>query len=74
MNVRNESRGEQKDLAVAISKLAGVPLDRPASLNDVEAFEEALKIRELVVSARLGNKFITSPSSDERPTVSTATW
>jgi hypothetical protein len=41
---------------------AGVPLDRPASLNDVEAFEEVLGVRMMVVSARLGNKFITSQS------------
>ena len=68
-HLRNKKRREQKDLAVAISKLAGVPLDRPASLNDLEAFEEALGIRVMVVSARLGNKFITSPSTDERPCI-----
>ena len=65
----NKSKREQKDLAVAICRLAGVPLDRPAILNDVEAFEEALNIRVMVVSARLGNKFITSPSTDERPCI-----
>ena len=37
-------------------------MDRPASLNDVEAFEEVLEVRVMVVSARLGNKIITSPS------------
>ena len=67
--MRNKSRREQKDLAVAICRLADVPLDRRASLNDVEASEEALKIRVMLVSARLGNKFITSPSSDERPCI-----
>ena len=68
-NLRNKSKREQKDLAVAICRLAGVPLDRPASLNDVEAFEEALNIRVMVVSARLGNKFITSQSIDDRPCI-----
>ena len=69
-NVRDKKRKEQKNLAEALSELAGVPLDRPASLNDVEAFEEALDIRVMVVSARLGNKFTTSPSTDQRPCVS----
>ena len=44
-------------------------MDRPASLNDVQAFEEVLGVHVMVVSARLGNKFITSPSTDERPCV-----
>ena len=69
MNLRNKARKEQKNLAVALSQLAEVPLDRPASLNDVKAFEEALDIRVMVVSARLGNKFITSPSTDQPPCV-----
>ena len=43
-NVRDKKRKEQKNLAVALSRLAGVPLDRPESLNDVEAFEKALDI------------------------------
>ena len=68
-HLRNKLKREQKDLAVAIGRLAGVPFDRPASLNDAEAFEEALKIRVMVASARLGNKFITSPSIDERPCI-----
>ena len=64
--LRAKQRDEQRQLAVAISQLAGVPMDRPASLNDIEAFEEVLGVRVMVVSARLGNKFITSPSSDEQ--------
>ena len=44
-------------------------MDRPASLNDIEAFEKVLGVRVMVVSARLGNKFITSPSMDERPCI-----
>ena len=67
MNLRKKARKEQRNLAVALSELAGVPLDQPASLNDVEAFEEALDIRVMVVSARLGNKFIMSPSTDQQP-------
>ena len=64
IHLRNKARKEQKNLAVGLSRLAGVPLDRPASLNDVEAFETVLGIRIMIVSARLGNKFITSPSTD----------
>ena len=35
-------------------------MDRPVSLNDVAALKEVLGVRVMVVSARLGNKFITS--------------
>ncbi len=52
--LRTKNRREQKELAIVISRLAGVPLDRPASLNDIAAFEEALDVRVMVVSARLG--------------------
>ena len=69
MNLRKKARKEQKNLAVALSRLAGVQLDRPGSLNDVEAFDEALDIRVMVVSARLGNKFIKSISTDQRQCV-----
>ena len=44
-------------------------MDRPASLKDIEAFEEVLWVRVMVVSARLDNKFITSPSMDEQPCI-----
>ncbi|XP_060564754.1 uncharacterized protein LOC132723964 [Ruditapes philippinarum] len=64
-----KKRDEQRQLAIALSQLAGVSMDRPASLNDVEAFEEVLGVRVMVVSARLGNKFITSPSTDKRPCI-----
>ena len=57
-----KQRNEQGRLAKA---MAGVPMDRPASLNDIEAFEKLLGVRVMVVSARLGSKFITSPSTDE---------
>ena len=60
---------QQGQLAEALCQLAGVPTDRPASLNDIEAFEEVLGVRVMEVSARLGNKFITSPSTDERPCI-----
>ena len=58
---------QQGQLAEALCQMAGVPMDIPASLNDIEAFEEVLRVCVMVVSARLGKKFITSPSSDERP-------
>ena len=60
---------QQGQLAEALCQMAGVPMDRPASLNDIEAFEEVLRVCVMVVSARLGNKFITSPSRDERPCI-----
>ena len=44
-------------------------MDRPASLNDIEAFEKVLGVHAMVVSARLGNKFITSPNTDGQPCV-----
>ena len=65
----NKKKDVQRQLAVAISQLAGVPLDRPASLNDVEAFEKVLGIRVMIINARMGNKFITGPSTDERPCI-----
>jgi hypothetical protein len=68
-HLRNKNRDEQRQLAGAICQLAGVPLDRPASLNDLEAFEIVLGVRLMVVSAKLGNTFITNPSKDERPCV-----
>ena len=68
-NLRSKQRNEQGQLAKAISQMAGVPMDRSASLNDIEAFEIVLWVRVMVVSARLGNKFITSPSTDERPCI-----
>ena len=44
-------------------------MDRPASLNDIEAFEKVLGVSVMVVSARLGINFITSPSTDKRPCI-----
>ena len=68
-NLRNKKRDDQRQLATTLCQMAGVPMDRPANLNDIEAFEEVLGVRVMVVSVRLGNKFITSPSSDERPCI-----
>ena len=67
--LRTKQRDEQRQLATTLCQMAGVPMDRPASLNDIEAFEEVLGVRVMVVSTRLGNKFITIPSSDERPCI-----
>ena len=53
--LRSKQRNEQGQLAKALSQMAGVPMDRPASLNDIEAFEKVLGVRVIVVSARLGN-------------------
>ncbi len=51
---------------MALCKLAGVPDDRPASLNDITKFEDALHVRIVVTAASLGNKFIRVPT-DEHP-------
>ena len=64
-HLRAKQRNEQGKLAIAICQMAGVPMDRPASLNDIEAFEKVLGVRVMVDSAQLGNKFITSPSTDD---------
>ena len=68
-HLRSKQRNEPEQLAKALSQMAGVPMGRPASLNDIEAFEKVLEVRVMVVSARLGNKFITSPSTVERPCI-----
>ena len=65
----DKNRKQQGELATTLCQMAGVPMDRPASLNDIEAFEEVLGVCVMVASARLGNKFITSPSSDVRPCI-----
>ena len=68
-HLRKHGGKEQTDLAKAFSRLAGVPLNRPASLSDIPAFEDVLGVRVMVVSSRLGNKFITTASTDERPCI-----
>ena len=50
-NLRSKQRDEQGQLAITISQMAGVPMDRPASSNDIEAFEKVLGVRVMVVSA-----------------------
>jgi hypothetical protein len=59
--ISSKSRVAPQKIAVGIGQLVRVPLDRQTSLNDIEAFEEALGVRVMVVSAKLGNKFISSP-------------
>ncbi|KAL4238327.1 hypothetical protein ACF0H5_003038 [Mactra antiquata] len=60
-NIKNKKRQEQKDVAALLCKKAEVPTNRPGSLNDIPAFEEACKMRIGVVAASLGNKFIRVP-------------
>ena len=48
----------QKAKAREYHQLAGVPTDRPCTLNDVRAFEGALSIQVVVIAAHLGNKAI----------------
>ena len=65
-NLRNKSK---KKLAQALCHVVGVSIEQPLSLNDVRVFEEFLGIRVMVVSAPLGNKFITVASNDKRPCI-----
>jgi len=65
-NIIHKDRNEQRNMATALCELDGVPIDRPLSLNNVEKFENALDINILVVSARLGNKFIKVADNTER--------
>ena len=50
-HLRAKQRNKQGQLAKAISQMARVPMDRLASLNDIEAFEKVLGVRVMVVSA-----------------------
>ena len=59
----NKNRQEQKQLATLICQKAGIPVDRPGSLDDLPAFEQFFKIRVAVVAASLGNKFIRVPDN-----------
>lgn len=68
-HLTQKNRKEQGQLAVTLCQTVGVPQDKPANLNDIPAFENVLGGRVIVVSARLGNKFITNPSIDERPCI-----
>ena len=52
------TRNEGTEIARAFHNLADLPEDYPCSLSEINQFEEALDIRVLVVSARMGNKFI----------------
>ncbi|MET0103906.1 MAG: DNA polymerase, partial [Sedimenticola sp.] len=65
-DIVNKNLKQQGQLAATLCRMAGVPMDRAASLQDIEAFEELLGVRVMVVSAKLGKKFITNPSTDER--------
>ena len=64
-NVRND----QKNLALALCKLAGISEETPASLADISRFEEALDVNIAIVASATGNKFIRVPSSgvDSKP-------
>ena len=65
----HKKRKAQKKLALALTQIAKVLLDQPASLNDVTAFEEVLGVCVMIISAKLGNKFITSPNTNAMPCI-----
>ena len=63
-HLRTKGHREQKHLALLLCRAAGVPDDKPGSLNDLPKFEEALRIRIAVVAASLGNKFVRIPDNE----------
>jgi len=48
----------QMDMAIDLCKMTNVPTDRQLGLNDIAPFERLLDVNVLVVSSKLGNKFI----------------
>ena len=56
--MRTKIRHEQEIFARTLCRLTGVSMERPASLNDIPAFENVLDVNILVVSQRLGNQFL----------------
>ena len=63
MVARNLSR--QNDLATLLCREANVECWRPLTICDLSKFEDILSVDILVISLRLGNKFIRVPSDEE---------
>ena len=68
-NILMKPNYQQKELAIAISRLAGVSITRPSTLSDISAFEKVLNIRVMVISAKHGNNFVTPHNINEQPCV-----
>ncbi|OOY83861.1 hypothetical protein BOW37_12735, partial [Solemya velum gill symbiont] len=63
-NLMNRKRLEQGEMAKELCRRANVSMERQAGLGDLKAFQEVLNVRILVISAKLGNKFITCAETD----------
>ena len=68
-NLINKKWKEQEKLATALCRMASVPINQALGLDDIHAFEDLLGVRVMIISARLGSKFITRPSTDQRPCI-----
>ena len=63
----DKSRKEQSRLAKTFSLLAGVAIDRPATLLDIPKFEQALKVNISIIGSRHGNRFMRVGKNDKLP-------
>jgi len=68
-NMLSKTRHEQETFARTLCRLTGVSTERPASLNDIPAFEDVLDVNILVISAKLGNKFVRITDNTHRKNV-----
>ena len=75
-NLCNKHRNDQKLMATKICQMSGVSTNVAAALTDVAKFENALKVRIAVISARLGNRFIRVPENTymDRPLLYIYIW
>jgi hypothetical protein len=56
--LRNHRKKKQEKAALDLHARAGVPTDRPCTLNDISKFEEVEKVQVIVLSAERGNNTI----------------
>ena len=67
-NLSTRMKGANR-LSQSLQSISRCPTRQMASLSDIPAFEDVLGVRVMVVSSRLGNKFITTASMDEKPCI-----
>ena len=56
----------QNELAVTLCREAGLPVNRLLTICDISGFEDLLSVEILVISSRLGNKFMRVPSDKKQ--------
>ena len=57
-HVLDKGRKECTTFAKRLCDLVGVSTEKPCNINEIEHFERLLNLQILVISAKLGNKFI----------------